>query len=81
MELTVRRAARESVNLTLSCKKGKLVMSSKAEVVQLRPTDITPEERARRVQVEAERRARQSTVEWMSGSPASLNSTASRRLS
>ena len=40
-------------------------MSSKAEVVQLRPTDITPEERARRVQVEAERRARQSTVEWM----------------
>jgi len=40
-------------------------MSSKAEVVQLRPTDITPEERARRVQVEAERRARQSTAEWM----------------
>ena len=40
-------------------------MSSKAELVQLRPTEITPEERARRVQVEAERRARQSTVEWM----------------
>ena len=45
--------------------KGRVVMSSKAELVQLRPTEITPEERARRVQVEAERRARQSTVEWM----------------
>ena len=39
--------------------------TDRGEVVQLRPTEITPEERARRVQVEVERRARQSTVEWM----------------
>jgi hypothetical protein len=35
------------------------------KVVAFRPTEITPEERARRLQVEVERLARQSTVEWM----------------